>query len=62
MKYGIATENFNGIPSSHVTPVYPGAHVHMNSSTAPCEHSPPFKHGFDKHSLMSEIDAECFEI
>lgn len=52
---------FDRIPSSHVTPVYPGAHEHMNSSTPPSEHVPPFKHGLDEHSLMSEIYASLLE-
>ena len=41
------------LPVSHVFPVYPGAHAHLNAATRSVQ-LPPFQQGLLKHSLISD--------
>ena len=50
--YGMVWYINSLIPVSQICPVYPTPHVHVKPLTTSM-HVPPFRQGFDAHSLMS---------
>ena len=47
-----ALQTFSNLPVSHLSPVYPAAHVQLYP-LIPSTHVAPFIHGLASHSLMS---------